>query len=86
MTAQRFLHDLEKCSGPLLTSCVPPSMGRSINTRCSIADTFHAWQGSPDRHSREGGDPEGYADIPGFCYSATLDEIKKHDFVLSPGR
>lgn len=28
----------------------------------------------------------GYADIPGFCCSATLDDIKKHDFVLTPGR
>ena len=51
-----------------------------------VADTFHAWQGAPDRHSREGGNPEEYKNIPGFCYSATLDEIKKHDFVLTPGR
>ncbi|MGC9456671.1 MAG: N-6 DNA methylase [Halothiobacillaceae bacterium] len=27
-----------------------------------------------------------YQDIPGFCKSAGLDEIKKHDFVLTPGR
>ncbi|ODN67164.1 type I restriction-modification system subunit M [Methylophaga muralis] len=40
-----------------------------------IADTFHAWQGN-----------NHYEDIPGFCKSATLDEIKKHDFVLTPGR
>ncbi|MDF1579912.1 MAG: N-6 DNA methylase [Desulfuromonadales bacterium] len=51
-----------------------------------VADTFHVWQGAPDRHSREGGNPEVYEDIPGFCYSATLEEIKKHDFVLTPGR
>jgi type I restriction enzyme M protein len=51
-----------------------------------VADTFHAWQGSPDRHSREGGNPEGYEDIPGFCKSASLEEIQKHDFVLTPGR
>lgn len=51
-----------------------------------IAGVFHAWQGAPDRHSREGGNPEVYENIPGFCYSATLDEIKKHDFVLTPGR
>ncbi|TLS66198.1 DUF559 domain-containing protein [Mariprofundus erugo] len=29
---------------------------------------------------------EGYQDIPGFCKSAKLDEIKKHDYVLTPGR
>ena len=40
-----------------------------------IADTFHAWQQG-----------EGYEDVPGFCKSATLEEIKKHDFVLTPGR
>jgi type I restriction enzyme M protein len=33
--------------------------------------------------NEQGGD---YQDIPGFCYSATLEEIKKHDFVLTPGR
>lgn len=40
-----------------------------------VADTFHAWQ-----HG------EGYADVPGFCYSASLDDIRKHDHVLTPGR
>lgn len=27
-----------------------------------------------------------YADIPGFCKVATLDEIAEHDYVLTPGR
>ena len=27
-----------------------------------------------------------YADLPGFCKSATLDEIRKHGHVLTPGR
>jgi len=40
-----------------------------------IADTFHAWQ-----------EDDGYEDEKGFCYSASLDDIKKHDFVLTPGR
>jgi len=43
-----------------------------------IAATYHAWRG-------EKGMPE-YADIPGFCKSATLDEIRKHGHVLTPGR
>ena len=42
-----------------------------------IADTYHAWRGEDDA-----GD---YADIPGFCKSAALDEIRKHGHVLTPG-
>ncbi len=40
-----------------------------------VTTTFHAWQTG-----------EGYEDIAGFCKSAELDEIKKHDYVLTPGR
>jgi type I restriction enzyme M protein len=43
-----------------------------------IAKTYHAWRGEPDA-----GD---YEDTPGFCKSATLDDIKKHGCVLTPGR
>ncbi|HCF4865338.1 type I restriction-modification system subunit M [Pseudomonas aeruginosa] len=43
-----------------------------------IADTYHAWRGEADAGE--------YLDIPGFCKSATLDEIRKHDYVLTPGR
>ena len=41
-----------------------------------ITDAYHAW--------REGGDE--YEDTPGFCKTATLDEIRSHDYVLTPGR
>ena len=41
-----------------------------------IASTYHAWRG-------EGGK---YQDIKGFCKSAKLDEIQKHDYILTPGR
>ena len=52
-----------------------------------IADTFHAWQRSaPSPLVGEGRGEGGYLDIPGFCCSATLAEIRKHDFVLTPGR
>jgi len=43
-----------------------------------IAGTYHAWRGDPGA-----GD---YADEPGFCKSATLDDIRKHNHVLTPGR
>ena len=44
-----------------------------------IADTYHSWRG--DRDSRK-----KYADVPGFCKSATLDEIRAHGHILTPGR
>ena len=43
-----------------------------------IADTYHAWRGE-----QEAGN---YVDVPGFCKSATLEEIRKHGHVLTPGR
>jgi type I restriction enzyme M protein len=43
-----------------------------------IADTYHAWRGDPDAGE--------YQDIPGFCKSATLEEIRQHGYVLTPGR
>ena len=43
-----------------------------------IAGFYHSWQGNT-----EAGD---YADVPGFCKSASLKEIRKHGHVLTPGR
>ena len=43
-----------------------------------ISSTYHAWRGEKDT-----GD---YEDVPGFCKSATREEIKSHSFVLTPGR
>lgn len=45
-----------------------------------IADTFHAWRGSASAEGKE------YDDEAGFCYSATLAEIKAADYALTPGR
>ncbi|MGJ4844851.1 type I restriction-modification system subunit M [Leifsonia sp. Le1] len=42
----------------------------------SIADSYHLWR------NHDG----GYKDVPGFTKAAKLDEIVKHDFVLTPGR
>jgi len=47
-----------------------------------IADTYHAWRGTASARAKN----LTYEDVPGFCYSATLDEIRRHDHVLTPGR
>ena len=43
-----------------------------------IASAYHAWRGE------EGADD--YEDVPGFCKSASLEEVRKHGCVLTPGR
>lgn len=60
-------------------------MGIMINRRnriftdddiTKIADTYHNWKKSDG----------GYEDVKGFCKSSTLEDITKHNFVLTPGR
>lgn len=43
-----------------------------------IAHTYHAW-----RSQAEAG---AYEDVPGFCKAASLEEIRSHNHVLTPGR
>lgn len=42
-----------------------------------IAQTYHNWRWIGK---------EEYVDIPGFCKSASFEEIKEHGYVLTPGR
>ncbi len=42
-----------------------------------IANTYHNWRGDGAGN---------YEDVPGFCKSATTEEIASHQFVLTPGR
>ncbi len=41
-----------------------------------ISEAYHNWR------NKEG----KYTDVPGFCKAASLDEIRKHGHVLTPGR
>jgi len=43
-----------------------------------IAGVYHAWRG--DRYA------DKYVNEPGFCMAAKVEEIRKHDYVLTPGR
>jgi type I restriction enzyme M protein len=44
-----------------------------------IADTYHAWRGDKQCKAK-------YGDVPGFCKSATTEEIRQHGHILTPGR
>ena len=59
-------------------------MGDMVNRRLrelsdedikKIANTYIAWQNE-----------ERYEDVQGYCKVASIDEIKEHDYILTPGR
>ena len=43
-----------------------------------ITGVYHTWCAAPYAAD--------YGDIPGFCYSANLDEIRDQGYILTPGR
>jgi type I restriction enzyme M protein len=43
-----------------------------------ITRAYHAWRGETDAGA--------YEDVPGFCKSASVDDIRSHGHVLTPGR
>ena len=54
----------------------------STEDTLKISDTYHAWRGQSDAIERRG----EYEDVSGFCYSASLEDIKTYDYSLTPGR
>jgi len=64
-----------------------------------VTETYHNWQTLTPALSQREREPKSplplgedlgeggvYEDTPGFCASVNLDGIKKHDYVLTPGR
>ncbi len=43
-----------------------------------IAETYHTWRGDEETNK--------YADVSGFCKSATLEDIQAQGYILTPGR
>jgi type I restriction enzyme M protein len=66
----------------------------------AITKTYHAWRSASanDEYSVISDElktqhsalithnSSAYADIAGYCKSATLEDMRKHDYVLTPGR
>lgn len=61
-----------------------------------VAETYHAWRNFPPSEGREstafedqalvqGKGGRIYQNIPGYCKSATLEEVQKQDYKLTPG-
>jgi type I restriction enzyme M protein len=70
-------------------------MGRMVNRTqreltdediAYIANTYHAWRGDIGATTPAQPTPAPYVDIPGFCRSVTIEEIRQHGYILTPGR
>ena len=48
-----------------------------------ISNTYHSWRNAPPLEGDTGGG--NYEDTPGFCKSASLEEVQKQDYKLTPG-
>ena len=61
----------------LIAEMIEPYKGK-IYDIAAIAKTYHAWRGE----AKDG----AYEDVAGYCKSANLEDMRKHDYVLTPGR
>lgn len=57
------------------TACIDELTDEDV---AKIAGAYHSWRGDKDSGK--------YADVSGFCMAAKLDDIRKHGYVLTPGR
>jgi len=82
--------DKEKRKGEILFIDAR-KMGVMINRRnkdltqeeiIKISDVYHTWKGQKLENGKDG----KYEDVQGFCKSVKLEEIRKHEHILTPGR
>jgi type I restriction enzyme M protein len=50
-----------------------------------LAGTYHSWCAVPEGGTVRGDGRSGYRDVPGFCWSARLEDVRGHDYLLTPG-
>ena len=49
-----------------------------------VAETYHAWRNLPNELSSRA-ESRAYENMDGYCYAATIEEVQKQDYKLTPG-